>query len=141
MPTSRAVVIAALILISASIASTAVSIYRDNIVHAFTLATTHQPEQYSELFFAHSSHLPSFVPVLKPQRIVFHITNHEASPTTYTYVVTQDGVQLARGDVTLPDGQGMDVPFTFMNAQANHESQLSVHLIGRAQHIDFRCKS
>jgi uncharacterized membrane protein len=128
-------------LIIISVAIVGVTIYRGPIVQAFTLATTHQPETYTELYFVNSSALPTYAPAQKNQNVTFHITNHEAKQMNYTYAIVQDGVQLSRSTVTLSNGQGIDIPFSFMIAQPSSATQISVHLENRSEHIDFRSKS
>jgi hypothetical protein len=114
---------------------------KDSISHAFTLATTHQPERSTELYFVNSRLLPSYSPATKPQHVTFRITNHEARQVVYTYVVTQDVTKLVQNTVTLNDGQSADVTFAFTIPTPVTATTLSVTLVGRSEHIDFRSKS
>lgn len=118
-----------------------VSVYKNDIASAFTLATTHQPESFTELYFINSRSLPLYSPTLKPQRVTFRITNHESRQVTYAYIVTQDGVKLAESTVVLSDGQSTDVTFVYIIPTPATPTTLSVSLVGRPEHIDFRSKS
>jgi hypothetical protein len=118
-----------------------VVINRQNIANAFVLATTHQPERFTELYFVNSSLLPSYTPTAKIQHITFRITNHEAYPIAYTYIIAQDTSQLAKNTITLSDAQSTDVTFTYSIPTPKTGTILSVSLINRTEHIAFRTKS
>ncbi|HSX32748.1 MAG TPA: hypothetical protein VLF91_00200 [Candidatus Saccharimonadales bacterium] len=139
--------VSAAIVILAAIAGIAfVSVvYQHQIARALTLATTHQPERYSELYFDDSAHLPLFSLNGKVQHVSFRIVNHEAATTTYHYAVTitTNGVatSLADARVTLADGKTADIPFTYLITTPNTPAQISVQLVGRSEHITFRTKS
>lgn len=126
-----------LVLFVASVAA----INLNNISHAFTLATTRQPEGFTELYFVNSRTLPLYSPATKPQHVTFRITNHEAHQVTYTYLVAQDATKLTQSSVTLNDGQSADVTFSFTIPKPVTQTLLSVILMGRSEHIDFRSKS
>lgn len=140
-PTRKALTISTLALIVISGAVVGMTIYKGAIAQAVTLATTHRPETFTELYFVNSSALPSYSPAQRVQHVSFHITNHEAKQMTYTYVISQDATQIAHAMVTLDDGKGTDIPFSFMIAVPNSTTQLSVHLENRSEHVDFRSKS
>jgi hypothetical protein len=119
--------------------------YRTTIAHAFSLATSHQPERYSELYFTNSTHLPFSVPLGQTKAFDFRIVNHEASKTTYTYLVLLevDGVstQIERGTVTLEDGRSADVTVPYTPPRPNISAQITVQLIDRAEQIAFRSRT
>jgi uncharacterized membrane protein len=116
-------------------------INKQSISSVFVMATTHQPERFTELYFVDSSLLPSYTPTAKPQRVTFRITNHEAHPVTYTYVVTQNARQLVKDTITLGDAQSSDINFVYSIPTPTTDAALSVSLIDRAEHIAFRTKS
>ncbi|HKU18054.1 MAG TPA: hypothetical protein VJP80_02160 [Candidatus Saccharimonadales bacterium] len=141
---SRVVIIAIVALLCIG-ASAAALIHRHTIAHAFTLATTHQPERYSELYFDNSAHLPLYSPAYKAERVSFHIANHQGKTTTYAYrVVFQVGAKtsvLRSGSVTIADGSSADISVTYTMSAPNLSGQLNVQLEGRSEHIAYRMKS
>lgn len=111
------------------------------VAHAATLATTHQPEPLTELYFNNHEHLPKQLAAGSTTGFSFHITNHEAKAVTYQYrVVSQAAtgtITLGSGSVTLNDGQGADKTVQFVAPAANQPAEIEVVLIGRSEHIDF----
>jgi hypothetical protein len=81
-----------------------------SIAQAFTLATTHQPERYSQLYFDNPARLPSYAPTGKTQTVPFSVVNNNTEEMTYTYRVTTTigatttstvhSLRLANGQVT-----------------------------------------
>lgn len=139
-PLRRVSIIALAILVLILIAYVAI-MNRQSVASAFVMATTHQPERFTELYFVDSSLLPSYTPTAKPQHVTFRVTNHEAHPVTYTYVITQNAVQIARNTITLGDAQNADINFVYSIPTPTTDATLSVSLIDRAEHIVFRTKS
>jgi len=131
----------ALTIVLLGIISSIVFIKRDVVADAITLATTHQPEAFTELSFNDSTHLPIYSPVHKIEHVVFHIANHEAKTIDYVYTVKQDALQITHTSITLQDGQSVDVPFTYVISTPSTATQISVQLDGRSEHIDFRSNS
>lgn len=120
-------------------------VHKHTVTHAFTLATTHQPERFTELYFNNSAHLPLYAPAGKLQHIAFHISNHEARSVSYDYVATiaDNGnvATLVHGRITLADTQSHDVPFSFSLPVPNSAAQISVTLTGHPEHLTFKARS
>jgi uncharacterized membrane protein len=115
------------------------------ISHAFYLATTKQPERFTELYFNNSINLPTQITATKIYSFSFHVTNHEAETESYAAYVTilQNGhpSQLQITKFTLPDGAGQDVTVHFTTPKAGTALELIVSLPANAESIDFRSKS
>lgn len=125
--------------------ATFLNAYKGGVSQAFTLATSHQSENYTELYFDNSSHLPLYSAANKLQHVSFHLANHEAQATSYSYTVTlyvgQVATRLAQGTTTLRDGQSIDVPFSYMLRTPNTAAQIFVRLTNRPEYITYRTKS
>lgn len=119
--------------------------YRTPLARALALATTHQPETYTELYFVNNRQLPSLAPAGKTQTFAFGITNHEARTVTYRYVVsmTIDGnsVPAQTGSVVLASGQSRTLKAGFRLAEPGKSAVIGVNLAGRGEQIDFRSRS
>jgi hypothetical protein len=115
------------------------------IKDAFALATTKKPEAFTELYFNDSAHLPTSAPVGQPRTFSFHIHSHEAHPVVYRYEVrlsTPDSTSMvAQGSVVLTPGAGADIPVTFTTTEEGVRPQITVHLLGREEVINFRSES
>lgn len=119
--------------------------FSNSIAHAYDLATTHSTESFSELYFDNVSKLPLYSPAGKIQHFKFHITNHKGAPKVYVYQLTEitEGNQtiFTSKNITLKDGQGIDIPFTFSIPTPNSSTQITVQLIGMSQKIEMVSKS
>ncbi|HSX16852.1 MAG TPA: hypothetical protein VLH86_02000 [Patescibacteria group bacterium] len=119
--------------------------YKAPVTHAITMATSHEPEKFSELYFENSALLPLYAPANIPQRVAFRISNHESQTITYHYIATMStGLatsQIAEGEITLDDTASGSVPISFVMPVPNGSAQISVQLVGRSEHIAFRVKS
>jgi uncharacterized membrane protein len=117
------------------------------VANAITLATTRQPEGYTELWFnASAAHpLPSSAPAGKATQFSFHIANHETRSVTYRYLVTlavaNSVAQIGAGTVTLGDGKSADVTSGFTMPVPSATGLVGVQLVNPAQHIFFRTYS
>jgi hypothetical protein len=93
-----------------AVGSVALSVqYRTQLAHAFKLATTHQPERFTELYFADPARLPKHLLPDESADVSFVIGNHQAQSTDYRYQVDfiKDGQTVASrtGEVTVDDSQ------------------------------------
>jgi hypothetical protein len=117
----------------------------ESVAHAFYLATTKQPERFTELYFNNSQNLPTQVTAGLTYSFSYHVTNHEAQTESYTAIVTmlQNGrpAQLETTKFSLPDGQGQDVTVHFKAARTGETLELIVSLPANQESIDFRSKS
>ena len=78
-------VVGFLILVSAIFISTFST--DGDISKAFTLATTHQPERYTQLYFTSPAKLPSYAATGQTQTVPFSVVNDNAQPVSYSYQV------------------------------------------------------
>jgi hypothetical protein len=112
---------------------------------AIMLATTHQPERFTELYFNNHQLLPTQIPAGKPITFSYHVTNHEAGPVVYyarVSIVANGKVELLKYDtVTLADGEGRDRSVVFTESLPNQNLQLIVELPNQSQSIYFRTKT
>lgn len=123
------------------------SIFSQPIAHAWSLATTHKPETFTELYFntSKANPLPTSTPVGQVRTFSFHLTNHERRNYHYAYRVQMNingrTFPIVTGSVELPSEAGKDitVPFTVPVAEAHPE--ITVILISPAEQISFRSES
>lgn len=118
---------------------------RPTLVNAWILATTRKPDHYTTLSFNNTGHLPLYAPAQAPQRVTFHLTNHEGVATTYRYVVLANidtfNSVLDQGTIVLQDKAGADKTITFTIPTVNIAAQITIQLIGRAEYITFKAHS
>lgn len=112
---------------------------------AFKLATTHQPERFTELFFVDPTSLPAVITAGKKYGGSFAVVNHEGAPTTYRYQVTvTDAGQTAYQTVhavTIGDGHKITVPFGFEAQKPLQEVRIVITLLDQQQSVHFKAKS
>jgi hypothetical protein len=141
---SRVVIITMLTLLCIG-AGVLTALHWSSVARAFSLATTHQPERYTQLYFGNSAHLPLYSPAKKIERPSFYIVNHEAHTVTYQYRVTftvgTKTTTLRQASVVLADGQSVGISFSYTMPAPNLAAQISVQLAGRAEHINVKVKS
>jgi hypothetical protein len=116
-----------------------------SVRHAITLATTRQPEHFTELYFNNHQHLPAQLDVNVPTTFSYHVTNHEAGPVTYhawISVVENGKVRLLSHDTfTLSDGAGNDHSVIFSEPLPHQNIQLIIDLPDQNQRIYFRSQT
>jgi hypothetical protein len=119
-------------------------LYRTPLHHAWNLATTHDNESYTELYFDNSSKLPLNVSTIKPATFSFHIANHEGATVTYQYAVTETIASITKtlstGTLSLRDGKSGDVPIGFF-LNKPEVAHIVVHLIAENETINFTSQS
>jgi len=116
-----------------------------SIANAITLATTHQPERVTELYFTDYKTIEKQVTVKKQYSIPFTVVNHETRPTTYSYetaaITGTKSTPLSSGTLTLIDGQAGNVTVDFTPTTPGTTYQISIKLISVKQEINVRLKS
>jgi hypothetical protein len=112
---------------------------------AFTLATTHQPERFTELHFADPAKLPSKVTPGRNYSGTFVIANNESSKQSYTYQVTvayEDGIQVQQAvKVSLDSGERRKATFSYLAPQAKKPAVVTVTLLEKQQSIHFKVEA
>src|SRR6266403_2752810 len=124
--------IAAITLITAL--ATAAVIWHPAAARALTLATTKQPERFTELYFNDHQNLPKQVTAQRPAKFSYHVTNHEARDTHYHVRVSilENGQSrlLKLDDITLANNESKDITIQFATSKPGIQLELSVELIG-----------
>lgn len=112
---------------------------------AFKLATTHQPERFTELHFADPAKLPSKVKPGQNYSSTFVIVNQESSKQSYTYQVTvayEDGIQAQQAaKVSLASGERRERTFSYSAPQAKKVAIVTVTLLEKQQSIHFKVEA
>ena len=112
---------------------------------ALTLATTRQPEHFTELYFSDPESLPKEVEADEPSKFTYRVTNREGRTVTYTtrVILVENGrlKVIQRTTVTLLDGQSKDVVVPFTATTSGHSLELIVELIDQDMSIHFRSQS
>lgn len=121
--------------------------YSSQLARAFTLATSHLPEGYTQLYFVDQTQLPEHVKTAAVSSFSFDITNDEGQWRTYSYEVTQTSSSgmvsyIADGQVILQNGGSVVVPVKFELKVPRSSAQLKVSLLkADGQEIDFRSQT
>lgn len=116
--------------------------FRTSLVHALKLATTHQPERFSELYFAQPDMLPKNLHIGEIADVGFVVTNHEDGQHTYRYQVVfmLDGQAMATrtGAFTLEDQQSTTQKVTIPAQSTPGQLRIIIRLVDKDQTIHFR---
>jgi len=115
-----------------------------DLVTAWTLATTHEPERYTALYFSNPAQLPSFARASTKQTVPFHIVNHEGAAKTYRYRIRFQVEGKAMDQyfsVTIADGQDMQQAAVFTIPKPNEASTLTIQLLNTSQQLTLRSNS
>jgi hypothetical protein len=119
--------------------------FHGTIGQAYSLATTHQPEPYSELYFTNPSKLPLYSPAGKLEVLNFVITNHEGSRHNYSYSIeeTRQGhSQTYQSTVfSLADGASLTRSVSYILPRSYQSIKITISLDGSSQQINFMSKS
>ena len=110
----------------------------------FALATSFQPEHFTELYFNNLLSLPPVVQKGQPQKLWFTIANHESSRTYYEYrisIIENGQVKTTTGSTLISSEQATRLPVTFTAAKAGEAIEIIVELPAQHQAIHFRSKS
>jgi len=122
-----------------------VYVYRAPLHRAYGLATSHQPETYTELYFDNSPKLPMQVTAGKPYTYTVHIANHEAKPMTYRVIASVEVPNVAPVITTvtirLSSGQATDKTFRLQLSQPHQSATIKVGLPSQQQYVTFRSQS
>jgi hypothetical protein len=117
---------------------------RGSLVDAVRLATTHQAETFTELYFINPGHLPAFAAPGKKQTVQFRIQSHALQEQVYSYRITvsgPSGTKVTNGSVTLSPGAGVTIPASFTIAKANQSVSITISLVGTKQQLTLRSHS
>jgi uncharacterized membrane protein len=122
-----------------------VALSRPSGSRTLALATTKQPEAFTELYFGDHLHLPKQVEAGRVATVSYHITNHEGASAVYHPRVTlyENGSprDLGQTAILLQDGQGQDLAIGFTPQSSGANLELVIDLPDRHQSIHFRSQS
>ncbi len=137
---SRIIVDAVIVVVIMSLLSVGAAAF-PTVKHAFVLATTHQPERLTELYFPADQTLPATYTPGKSYIVAFAIHNMEYRTTTYPYKATlqwgNSTQVLKTGSVTLANSQEetIDVPVVAPASGARVEVAVSLTRLNQSIHF------
>jgi hypothetical protein len=117
--------------------------HQSQVGHQVELATTHQPEPLTELYFADPETLPATIPTTPMSlAVAFVIHNLEAKTLTYTYRVSFSDalgqvITSADSTVTLQNGQSQTITQIVALPAGQGKREINVQLIGKSQNIHY----
>lgn len=118
---------------------------RTSVNNTLHLATTHQPTQFSELYFTDYSSLPKTIKVDKIYAVPFTITNHEGKSFSYSYqaTVTEKGKTLALPvkQVSVANGAATHQSVSFSARNRNDLVEVDIRLLGPNLQIHYKALS
>lgn len=140
--TSRITIIFVVIVLAIIIAG----VYHVRDTTAFVDATTHQPERYSELYFANSNQLPANIVHDKTVPVSFSVHNVEARNTSYPYqvsLISDAGKTIAQtqGNFSLPNNGTKTINSTIQVPNYRGRAEVQVLLTNLHQSIHFWVQS
>ncbi len=110
-----------------------------------TLATTHQPERFTELYFNAPQTLPTSVSINTKYEFSYTVANHEAAARTYRfetyYLVNGQKHVLSQGTIALSAGQSSSFALSFVATQVSQAYQVGVSLPDLSQDIVLKVAS
>ena len=116
-----------------------------SIANAITLATTHQPERVTELYFTDYQSIPKKVAAGTTNLVSFTVVNHESRPVNYHYeawiTINGQASMLTSGTVSLKDAQNAATIVRFQPTVAGETYQLAIKLTNVHQEINVRIQS
>ncbi len=131
-------------MIALTAAVAAYLVFTPSGANALHLATTKQPERFTELYFNNSQKLPTQVTPGKYYTFSFHVTNQEYSTIDYTAQASFVSGTLTRPlrtlSFVLPQGGSQDETVTFQ-APKTSQFELEVSLPNQNETIYFRSAS
>lgn len=119
---------------------------RDAGVHrTIQNATSHQPENFTELYFADYKSLPKLLKVGKSYPVAFTIANHESKKFTYTYQteLTGHGTKVVSKPLTVSVDNGQAVRRTahIFAMQPNDHVELVIRVLNKNLTIHYKAQS
>ncbi len=108
-----------------------------SVSREITLATTRQPEPFTELYFTSPEHLGKTFTPNEPQIVRFTVRNHEGHTQIYSYVIYLDGVQAASGTTSIADNDAQSLTEEILVKSTNARSKITVTLLNNHQSIQY----
>jgi hypothetical protein len=121
------------------------SLRKTEAAQALTLATTKQPEQYTELYFINPTNLPKTVKAGVAEGFAYRVINHQGRTVTYhartTMVANGQAAVLGTTSFTLQPGQTRDIDVPFTAPAEGQALEFIVDLPEQQLGIHFRSRS
>lgn len=134
---SAAVVVALLAIVGAFYADT----HGREISQAATLATTRQPEPFTELYFDNIESLPQKATPGQSVSVSFVIRNLENQQFQYQYAITftdsQGAVRLYEGDVQIQSSQSQTITHNVVVPDGQGRGKVGVQLTNKGQSVHY----
>jgi hypothetical protein len=115
------------------------------IHRTFQTATTHQPENFTELYFTDYNSLHHTLTAGKSYPVTFTVTNHESKTFTYVYqtVMTANHTKVTSKPVTVTvkDGQSFHGTTHIIARQPNDHVELVVRVLNKNLTIHYKAQS
>ncbi len=112
---------------------------------AVVLATTKQPEPFTELYFSNPNNLPKLITARVAARFSYEVVNHEAQTENYqadvTMVENGRSRSLGNAEFSLADEQSVTETVVFAAASAHETIELIVALPSQNETIHFWSQS
>jgi len=135
----------AAILVALSILGWQAGLHRAALAQTIKLATTKQPERFTELYFVTPQTLPTAVSINKSYQLNYRVVSHQATPVTYTYqtwyILSGQKRLINQGIITLADGQSSDQVINFVARNDSQTYQVGVTIVELDQTISLRVAS
>jgi len=115
------------------------------ISRAYSLASQHRSEAYTELYFADPAHLPSYVSPGKIEQLQFVIVNHLGASHRYQYAITETAPgyqrQLVSPGFVLADGDTTIRSIAYSLPTPNASLHITIALVGSGQTLTMESRS
>jgi uncharacterized membrane protein len=110
--------------------------------NTFKLATTHQPDRFTELYFTNPTSLPATVKLSATVPVSFTLHNEEARTQSYTYNITFADATgtttvLKTQEIILQNGQKQVINQDITLPTGNSRGEVSVNLLNKSQSVHF----
>jgi len=119
----------------------AISFMAISHTRAYKLATTHQPERFTELYFTRPDALPASAAPGSRLPVAFTLHNQEAADTSYTYRITftdpSGTVTLGTHSLRLKSGQQQAITQNVLVPAGDTRGEITVDLVHKDQSIHF----
>ena len=117
---------------------------RGNLLDAVKLASSHQQENFTELYFLKPSQLPQYSPTGKTMTIEFHIQNVSNISKTYKYnevLQSPNSIRKTFGTISVPADSGKSIPYSYSIPVPNEKVEITISIPSDNEYLTFRSQS